>query len=106
MTTLTKEQLEVELQRAYRCIQGLHTSFLKGSSFSESYHALTLGAAKRFVYKGELDGSVYFEGKHVSVLHDALKLSTLLPHQQTSTVVDKSDSVVVVPSGFGKTNPT
>lgn len=74
MTTLTKEQLEDELKRAYRCIQGLHKEKTKGSPFDETYHALALGAAKRSVFEGQLDGSVYFVGKHITVLHEALKL--------------------------------
>lgn len=71
---MTNQELVIELQRAYRCIQGMHKALTTGTEFAVWYHAPTLGAAKRFVYQGELDGSAYFEGKQVSVLHDALKL--------------------------------
>lgn len=71
---MTTEQLTIELQRAYRCIQGLHNAIVKGGQFNEAYHALTIGAAKRFVFEGALDGSEFFTGKPVAVLHAALRL--------------------------------
>lgn len=38
MSELTNEQLKEELGRAYRCIQGMHTSMTKGSVFPEGYY--------------------------------------------------------------------
>ena len=71
---LTKEQLEVELGRAYRCIQGMHNALRNGAEFAEFYHSPTLGAAKRYVYLSEMDGSQFFEGKPITELHEALSL--------------------------------
>lgn len=73
---MTPEQLEIELCRAYRCIQAMHNAMqtLPVSSFPLAYHSLTIGAAKRFVYEGQLDGSEYFIGKPPEVLHEALTL--------------------------------
>ena len=75
---MTETELKIELQRAYRCIQGMENamahSMPMGSSFPHAYHALTIGAAKRYVFDGALDGSQYFEGKQASVLHAALRL--------------------------------
>lgn len=68
------QHLRAELGRAYRCIQGMHHALQTGKEFAESYHAPTVGAAKRFVYEGQLDGSEYFIGKPVEVLHAALAL--------------------------------
>lgn len=68
-------QARTELGRSYRCIQGMHNTLTRGISFSaEAYHAPTIGAAKRFVFEGSLDGSDYFIGKPVDVLHAALAL--------------------------------
>lgn len=67
-------QLKTELGRAYRCIQGMHNALKKGGQFVEGYHLLTIGAAKRFVFENDLSGSQYFEGKHVRVLDEALRL--------------------------------
>lgn len=68
--------LEQELQRAYRCIQAQHNALraMQASFPSISYHSLSIGAAKRFVFEGALDGSEYFIGKPAQVLHEALKL--------------------------------
>ena len=63
-----------EQERAYRCIQGMHNALHKGTPFDEAYHSLTVGAAKRFIFEGALDGSDYFVGKKVEVLHAALAL--------------------------------
>jgi hypothetical protein len=63
-----------ELERAYRCIQGMHNALQKGSEFAVGYHAPTIAAAKRFVFEGDLGGSEYFIGKPVEALHAALKL--------------------------------
>ena len=68
-------QARTEQGRAYRCIQGMHNALTLGISFAaEAYHAPTIGAAKRFVFENALDGSDYFMGKPVDVLHAALKL--------------------------------
>lgn len=74
MSDLTNEQLKEELGRAYRCIQGMHTSMSKGTVFPEGYHQLTIAAAKRFVFEGTLDGTQHFVGKHHDVLRAALRL--------------------------------
>lgn len=73
---MTNEELTIELQRAYRCIQGMHNVLTKGQPMgvAEVYHSPTIAAAKRFVFEGVLDGSRYFEGKKVDVLHAALRL--------------------------------
>lgn len=73
---MTPELLKIELGRAYRCIQAMHNAMqtLPMSSFPFAYHSLTIGAAKRFVYEGQLDGSEYFIGKTPEVLHEALTL--------------------------------
>jgi hypothetical protein len=68
--------LEKELGRAYRCIRGFWTVTKKGESVTDktmlAYHSPTIAAACRFVADGALDGSEYFIGKHVSVMHEAL----------------------------------
>ena len=74
--------LKTELGRAYRCIMGMHTA-LKAANVefgSSGYHTPTIGAAKRFVWEGELDGSNYFIGKPVEVLHAALRLPEVASH--------------------------
>lgn len=74
--------LKAELGRAYRCIQGMHNA-LKAANVdfgSSGYHTPTIGAAKRFVWEGELDGSDYFIGKPVEVLHAALRLPEVANH--------------------------
>ncbi len=76
-----EEQLKIELGRAYRCIQGMHNALTNGGQFAEIYHLLTIGAAKRFVFENDLSGSQYFEGKHVSVLHEALCLPAGMKEQ-------------------------
>ena len=68
-------QARTELGRAYRCIQGMHNAMQKDpASFPEGYHAPPIGAAKRYVFEDALDGSDYFIGKPVDVLHAALAL--------------------------------
>ena len=72
---MTKEELEAELQRAYRCISGFWTAYKNGTlptSTVISYHSLTIAAASRFIKENALDGSNYFEGKNTEVLQDAL----------------------------------
>lgn len=66
------EQLENELARAYRAVVGYNTGKLTDAA--RAYHALTVAAAKRFVFQDALDGTAYFEGKPVNVLHAALRL--------------------------------
>lgn len=64
-----------ELERAYRCIRGLYGAVARCTlpdAAILAYHALTIGAAVRFVEDGALDGSDYFEGKHVDVLRETL----------------------------------
>lgn len=77
-------QARGEQERAYRCIQGMHNAMNKGTPFDEGYHSLTLGAAKRFVFEGALDGSDYFVGKKVEVLHAALALPALVQAPATA----------------------
>jgi len=68
-------QARTELGRAYRCVQGMHNALHNNpASFPEAYHAPTIGAAKRFVFEGALDGSEHFIGKPVDALHAALRL--------------------------------
>ena len=70
------EASKTELGRSYRCIQALHNSLtaMQAEIPGNGYHALTIGAAKRYVFEGAMDGSEYFIGKSVSVLQEALKL--------------------------------
>jgi len=68
------ERHRAELGRTYRCIQGMYHSLTTGKEFNLGYHAPTVAAAKRFVFEGHLDGSEYFMGKSVDVLHAALRL--------------------------------
>ena len=73
---MTEEQLKEELGRAYRCIVGLYNKIpqneKKGAMFF--YHSLTIAAAKRCVYKDQMDGAEYFVGKGVEELHNAMNL--------------------------------
>jgi hypothetical protein len=73
-----REQLRVELGRAYRAIRGMYTAHVAGEKIPQStlaYHSPTIAAAIRFVDEGAMDGSEYFVGKPVDVLHAALKLA-------------------------------
>ena len=63
-----------EQEHAYRCIQGMYHALTTETLFNQGYHAPTIGAAKRVVFEGALDGSEYFIGKPVDVLHAALAL--------------------------------
>ena len=66
---------KTELERAYRALRGLYGAIAQGEMPDKAlmgYHSPTRAAAARFVHEGELDGSEYFIGKDVSVLHDAL----------------------------------
>lgn len=69
--------LEKELGRAYRAIRGFYSA-AKNKTLPDdvvlSYHAPTIGAANRFVYEESLEGSEFFIGKSVDVLHEALKM--------------------------------
>ncbi len=72
---MNEEQLRKELERAYRCIMGFSTAHLKGEKLDKTafgYHSPTIAAARRFVREGHLDGSEYFIGKPVAVLHEHL----------------------------------
>lgn len=67
--------LEKELGRAYRCIRGFWTATKKNEVLAHpalTYHSPTIGAARRFVAEGSLDGSEYFVGKNIDVLHQML----------------------------------
>lgn len=65
--------LEQELGRAYRCVRGFHSfAGMTAPDTFRGYHALTIGAAIRFVHDGSLDGSDYFVGKPVEVLQQVL----------------------------------
>lgn len=66
------ERLKTELGRAYRAVHGLHNAHKAGTEHALAYHSPTIGAAARFVREGSLDGSEYFIGKPVEVLHAAL----------------------------------
>lgn len=69
------ERLEKELGRAYRAVRGFYSVLSKGLKPSDAmmaYHALTVGAAVRFVNEGSLDGSEYFIGKKIDVLQTVL----------------------------------
>lgn len=69
--------LEQELGRAYRALLGYSNAAAKGEapdSAMRAYHSPTVAAAKRFVYEEALDGTAYFDGKSVEVLHKALAL--------------------------------
>lgn len=73
---MTPEQMKLELENAYRCIQGLYkiVNERPTQSATLAYHRLTIAAAKRFVYLGELDGAEYFIGKSVDELTAAMIL--------------------------------
>ena len=65
------ERLKKELGRAYRAVRGFYSVLSRGQKPGDAmmaYHALTVGAAIRFVNEGSLDGSAYFVGKKVDVL--------------------------------------
>lgn len=77
MSAPTEEQMSKELARAYRCICGLYSAIRQGRLPDETmltYHSPIIGASRRFVIEEQHDGSDYFIGKPVSVLHEALKL--------------------------------
>ena len=70
------EHLRTELGRAYRALNAYTNARDRRLPLAESavaYHSLTEAAAKRFVNTGALDGSEYFIGKSVDVLHAALR---------------------------------
>lgn len=72
---MTEEQLKLELERAYRALRGFWTAAQNGALPDQTmlaYHAPSIAAACRFVETGDLDGSEYFVGKPVDVLHQAL----------------------------------
>jgi len=64
-----------ELERAYRALFAYAKAIARKEPLGEAacaYHSLTIAAAVRFVLDSELDGSGYFEGKHVEILHETL----------------------------------
>lgn len=68
--------LHIELGRAYRALHAYAHARRAGTVLNETavaYHSLTAAAAARFVHEGTLDGSEYFIGKPVEVLHAALR---------------------------------
>ena len=70
------DHLRTELGRAYRALLAYATASERGKRLNDAavaYHSLTEAAAKRFVNHGALDGSEYFIGKSVDVLHAALR---------------------------------
>lgn len=69
-----------ELGRAYRCIQAMHNALtaMQADIPGNGYHSPTIAAAKRFVWEGAIDGTDYFVGKPVAVLHAALALPKTL----------------------------
>lgn len=72
---MSEDQMKTELERAYRAIRGFWAAAQKGESPTKTmlaYHSPTIAAACRFVDTGEMDGSEYFIGKSVKVLHEAL----------------------------------
>jgi len=70
------ERLRTELGRAYRALHAFafaHRASKMLNGTAVMYHSPTIGAAARFVHEGALDGSEYFIGKSVDVLHAALR---------------------------------
>jgi len=70
------ERLRMELGRAYRALNAYTNARDRREPLADhavAYHSLTEAAAKRFVNHGALDGSEYFIGKKVDVLHAALR---------------------------------
>lgn len=71
------KHLETELGRAYRALHAFTLAADRGESLDKvatTYHSMSIGAARRFVYEEKLDGSEYFIGKPLEVLRDALML--------------------------------
>ncbi len=69
-------RMRTELVRAYRALAAYTHARDHGQPLPDhavAYHSLTEAAAKRFVNHGALDGSEYFIGKSVDVLHAALR---------------------------------
>lgn len=72
----TRRDVERELERAYRAVYALYNEYTCSPQYDPTKYAhicLTLGAAARFVLDGRLDGADYFVGKHIDVLHEALR---------------------------------
>lgn len=70
------QRLRTELWRAYRALTAYTNARDRGRSLPDhaiAYHSPTEAAAKRFVNHGAMDGSEYFIGKSVDVLHAALR---------------------------------
>lgn len=67
--------LEEELGRAWRALHVYAATARTGvqpTDATRAYHEITVAAAKRFVLDGVFDGTAYFIGKPVEVLHDTL----------------------------------
>lgn len=65
-----------ELERAYRALFAYAQAKVNNRTPSEaalSYHAMTIGAAVRFVLDSELDGSSYFEARDIQDLLETLR---------------------------------
>jgi hypothetical protein len=76
MIATEPERLKVELGRAYRAVRGLYSCVVKGKIPDQTmlaYHQPTIGAAIRFVEEGSIEGTEYFIGKHISVLHAVIE---------------------------------
>lgn len=70
------ERLRMELGRAYMALHAFAFAHRAGEMLNNTavmYHSPTIGASARFVHEGALDGSEYFIGKSVDVLHAALR---------------------------------
>ena len=67
--------LEEELGRAWRALHVYANTAKTGvlpTDATRAYHQPTIAAAKRFVLDGAFDGTAYFIGKPVEVLHETL----------------------------------
>ena len=68
-------RLEEELGRAWRALHVYARTAKTGvqpTDATRAYHELTVAAAKRFVLDGAFEGTAYFVGKPVEVLHETL----------------------------------
>jgi hypothetical protein len=70
--TAKELRLEKELGRAYRALGGIYACVVRSEPPPLAYHCMAIGAAIRFIDEESLDGSDYFEGKSVDVLHEVL----------------------------------
>ena len=85
MSDKSKDQLEIErlqdeLRRAYRAISGFYSKFRDNNLMTPvmlSYHSPTIGAARRYIKEGSLEGAAYFDGKSVDVLREAMGIDNI-----------------------------